>query len=201
MPKAFDATEKAAIRAALLRVGFQHFERLGVRQTRVEDICREVGIAKGSFYSFFPSREELFMTIVEAREAEHVADMLAFIGRPRLTPRRRAAGMFDLIMEKLETDPVLNLVLAHGEIQHLVLKLGPERFETGQRLDRAFARRAAKDWREAGGGTISADDLLGLMTIALSVAVSRRQMTPAQYAPTVRLLRELFISRLVGGTQ
>ena len=200
MPKAFDAREKAAIRDALMRVGLEHFERHGVRQARVEDICREVGIAKGSFYSFFASKEELFMTIVEAREAVHMADMLAFIDAPQRNPRRRAEGFFDLIMAKLETDPVLNLVLAHGELQHLVLKLGPERFEAGQRRDRAFARRAAQRWQRAGSGAIAAQDLLGLMTIALSVAVQRAQMTPAQYKPTVRLLRELFVSRILGAT-
>ena len=200
MARAFDKDERAAIRAALLEAGKAHFERHGIRQTRIEDICRAVGIAKGSFYAFFPSREELFMTIVEEREALHMRDMLAFIDSAAGDAERRARGFFDLIMRKMETDPILNLVLAHGEIPHLVLKLGPARFAAGHRRDRAFAREAAQRWSRSGERTIAAADLIGLMTIALSVAVQRSQMTRRQYRPTVALLRQLFVARLTGTT-
>jgi AcrR family transcriptional regulator len=198
MPKAFTHSERKAIRAALLAVGMTEFERRGIRQTRIEDICRSVGIAKGSFYAFFPSREELFMTIVEEREALHMRDMLTFIEAAAGDAAQRARGFFDLIMHKMETDPILNLVLAHGEIPHLVLKLGAERFAAGHRRDRAFAREAARRWSRDGERPVAAADLIGLMTIALSVAVQRAQMTPRQYRPTVALLRSLFVTRLTG---
>lgn len=198
MPRAFDEDEKEAIRAAMKLAGLRHFERAGVRGARVDDICREVGIAKGSFYAFYPSKEELFMAIVEEREDQHQADMLEFLGTRKGTARGRAGGFFDLILKKMDSDPVLNLVLAAGEIPHLVRKLGPERFAAGQVKDRAFAEEAVRRWRANDGPKISANDLLGLMTITLSVASQRRQMTPEQFGPAVALLRELFVERLVG---
>ncbi|MEQ1901360.1 MAG: TetR/AcrR family transcriptional regulator [Devosia sp.] len=198
MPRAFDDAEKGAIRAAMKVAGLKHFERAGVRAARIDDICREVGIAKGSFYAFYPSKEELFMAIVEEREDQHQADMLEFLGTRKGTARGRAGGFFDLILKKIESDPVLNLVLAAGEIPHLVRKLGPERFAAGQAKDRAFAAEAVQRWRAADGPKVNASDLLGLMTITLSVASQRRQMTPAQFEPAVALLRELFVERLAG---
>ena len=201
MPKAFDVTEKAAITAAMKRAGLAHFERAGVRAARVDDICRDVGIAKGSFYAFFPSKEALFMAIVEEREEQHKADMFAYLSRPARTPRARAGGFFDMILKKMETDPVLNLVLAAGEIPHLIRKLGPERFVEGQAKDRQFAAEAARRWSDADHRAVSADDLLGLMTIALCVASQRRQMTEEQYRPTVALTRELFVDRLTGSSK
>jgi len=201
MPKAFDEKEKAAIRASLMAAGMQRFEREGVRGARIEDICRDVGIAKGSFYTFFPSKEEMFMRIVEEREAQHRTDMFEFIATAKGTASKRAAGFFDLIVKKMETDPVLNLVLAHGEIPHLVRKLGPERFAAGRRSDWDFAVEAAKQWTTAGDRRIDPKDLIGLMTIALSVAVQRAQMTDEQYQPTVALLRELFVTRLTGAAK
>jgi len=201
MAKAFDEKEKTAIRAALMSAGLKRFDREGVRGTRIDDICRDVGIAKGSFYAFFPSKEEMFMAIVEEREAQHKADMLGFIDTEKGSASKRAAGFYDLILQKMETDPVLKLVLAHGEIPHLVRKLGPERFEAGHRADREFAMEAAKRWAAGGDRKIDPKDLIGLMTITLSVAVQRSQMTPEQYQPTVALLRELFVSRLAGAQQ
>lgn len=200
MPRAFAQSEKDDIRDALLRVGLAAFERLGVRAARVEDICREVGIAKGSFYAFFPSKEELFMAIVEEREALHYADMMGYLAGPARKAADRAAGFFDMIVAKMETDPVLELILRSGEIPHLIRKLGPERFAQGQARDEAFAEAAARAWTARDGTAIVAGDLLGLMTIILSLASQRKYMTQAQYRPAMALMRELFVVRLVGET-
>lgn len=201
MPKAFDETEKQAIRDAMMVAGLVHFERAGLRAARVDDICRDVGIAKGSFYAFFDSKEELFMAIVEAREEQHRADMFAFIARAKGTPAHVAGGFFDLVLRKIESDPILNLVVANNEIGHLTRKLGAERFAQSQAEDRKFVREAAKRWSVATGTRIDAGDLLGLMTICLSVAVQKRQMLAAQYTATVALLRQMFVARLTGGAR
>lgn len=199
MPRAFDENEKQAIRQAMMAAGLRHFERAGLRAARVDDICRDVGIAKGSFYAFFASKEELFMAIVEAREEWHRQDMFAFIDAAAGAPARQVARFFDLILRKIETDPILNLVVASNEIQYLTRKLGPERFAQSQADDRAFAREVTRRWKAAAGLAIDAADLLDLMAICLSVAVQRAQMAPAQYKSVTALLRELFVMRLVGG--
>ena len=54
-----------------------HFSRTGVRAARVGDICADVGIAKGSFYAFFASKEDLFMAIADDRDLMHKRDMMA----------------------------------------------------------------------------------------------------------------------------
>lgn len=201
MPKAFTDNERDAIRAALLAAALGHFERAGVRRARVDDICRDVGIAKGSFYAFFESKEELFMTIVEAREEQHRQDMYAFIETAAGSPAQQAGRFFDLILRKIESDPILNLVVANDEIAHLTRKLGPERFAKSQAEDRAFVREAVRRWKRASGLAVDAADLLDLMAICLSVAVQRRQMASSQYKSAIALLRELFIMRLVGTTK
>ncbi len=190
--------DRKAIATALKAAGLAQFEKAGVRAARVEDICRQVGIAKGSFYAFYPSKEELFMAIVDERERQHMADMDTFLATPHETANAMAGGFFDLIVRKMETDPVLQLVLTAGEIPHLVRKLGPERFAAGQERDAEFARHAAQLWEASGHGTISSTDLLGLMTIAISMVSQRANMTAQQYDPVVALLRELFIGRLTG---
>ena len=196
MPRAFDESEKLAIRAAMMDAGFKQFERAGLRAARVDDICAAVGIAKGSFYAFFDSKEELFMQIVEAREEQHRRDMFAFIDGARGAPAKRAGGFFDLILGKIESDPILNLIVANNEIAHLTRKLGPERFAKSQAEDRTFVREAARRWRKASGTPIDAGDLLDLLAIILSVAVQRNQMAGEQYGSMTRLLREMFVARL-----
>ena len=54
----------------LLSKGKKLFERLGFKKTSVEDIARKCGIAKGSFYLFYKTKEELFADIMEDLEVE-----------------------------------------------------------------------------------------------------------------------------------
>jgi hypothetical protein len=104
-------------------------------------------------------------------------------------------------MTQIETDPGLNIVLANGEIPHLRRKLGDERFAAGQRADLEFALEAAALWSKGNGRPqLSGDDLLALLTVMLSVASQRQNMTPDQYGPAVGILRQLFITRLTGIT-
>jgi AcrR family transcriptional regulator len=201
MPKAFSEDEKVRVRETLMRVGMARFQREGVRAARIDDLSRDAGIAKGSFYAFFPSKEELFMAIVEQREAMHRKDMSAFLRDATDGPAALASRLFDMVLHKIETDPVLNVVLASGEIAHLVRKLGPERFAAGQQSDEAFARQAAELWTAGGRPPISDRDLLSLLTIMLALATQRQHMTDSQYRPAVQLLRQMFVQQLAGSAQ
>jgi AcrR family transcriptional regulator len=198
MPRAFDAQERERIRATLMTVGLQVFEAVGVRAARVGDIARASGIAKGSFYAFFPSKEELFMAIVEQREADHMAAMLSYLDRVEPDPARKAAGFFDHILARIESDPALNLMLREGEIEHLVRRIGLARFEAGHDKDAAFARQCAERWQASSPASFDPEDLLNLMAILLALASRRTAMLGRRYPGSVTLLRQLFVGRLAG---
>lgn len=199
VPKAFETTERESIRLALMDKGLRRFAQAGIRAARIDDFCRDVGIAKGSFYAFFPSKEDLFMAIVEKREELHRNEIARFLEDARGASHLVARKFFDMIMMQIESDPVLNIVLANGEIPHLRRKLGDERFAAGQMADLEFARTASRLWgRRAGRRPVSAADLLALLTIMLSLGTHRTNMTVDQYGAAVALLRQLFVAKLAG---
>ncbi|WNG47236.1 TetR/AcrR family transcriptional regulator [Archangium minus] len=55
-----------ARRQRILQVAKSHFERFGFRRTRIEDIARDAGIAKGAVYLEFESKEVLLHAVIEA---------------------------------------------------------------------------------------------------------------------------------------
>lgn len=66
MPRvAYSEADKVRIRQQLLEVGLDKFSQKGCRKVRIEDILQEVGISKPFFYTFFPSKEELILSILE----------------------------------------------------------------------------------------------------------------------------------------
>lgn len=65
MPRHFAEDEKELLRARLLDVGLDMFERQGLEKTNIEELTREVGISKASFYRFFNSKGDLFMQVYQ----------------------------------------------------------------------------------------------------------------------------------------
>ncbi|MFN4217896.1 MAG: TetR/AcrR family transcriptional regulator [Candidatus Bipolaricaulia bacterium] len=60
------STERgAATYEALLQAGVRVFGQRGFRQASVAEICRRSRVANGTFYQYFPDKEQLFLTLIE----------------------------------------------------------------------------------------------------------------------------------------
>lgn len=64
MPKIFSEADRNVIRERLLETGLRSLEQKGYRASSVEEIARETGIAKGTFYNFFKSKEDFYLQIM-----------------------------------------------------------------------------------------------------------------------------------------
>lgn len=64
MPQIFDKIGRDKMREQLLETGFQLIRKYGLKKTSISDVARTAGIATGTFYNFFPSKEEFVYQIV-----------------------------------------------------------------------------------------------------------------------------------------
>lgn len=67
---AFTDYETEQIRRALLKEARRCAVTLGMKKTSVEQLAKAVGIAKGSFYKFYESKEMLFFAVLEGIHSE-----------------------------------------------------------------------------------------------------------------------------------
>ena len=65
MPNAFTEDETKRIRKELILAGMRLSKELGIQRMSVEKITAAVGIAKGSFYLFFGSKEDFILEAAE----------------------------------------------------------------------------------------------------------------------------------------
>ncbi|MCB1518669.1 MAG: TetR/AcrR family transcriptional regulator [Hyphomicrobiaceae bacterium] len=201
MPKAFTETEKERIRAQLMERGMTHFSRTGVRAARVGDICADVGIAKGSFYAFFASKEDLFMAIADDRDLMHKRDMMAMLKAETGNAPAVLGRFFDFMRDRTEGDPVLRVVRDRGEILHLMRKVSPEHIAENNRRDHEFMRDVSALLQSRYQlPCADAQTLENLLAIMLSVALQEEHFKAAgTYDATMALLRDMFVARLVEG--
>ncbi|MFV0362452.1 MAG: TetR/AcrR family transcriptional regulator [Suipraeoptans sp.] len=64
MPQIFDKIGRDKVREQLLEAGFQLIKQYGLKKTSVSDIAKAAGMATGTFYNFYPSKEEFVYQIV-----------------------------------------------------------------------------------------------------------------------------------------
>ena len=64
MAKAFTETEREQIRRQLQDEGLKLFREKGLKKVSVQQLTQAVGIAQGGFYSFYDSKEALFLDCV-----------------------------------------------------------------------------------------------------------------------------------------
>ncbi len=66
MPKIFTPSERDRIEKTLLSVAGDCLSLYGVRKTTVDEIVSRAHIAKGSFYLFYDSKEDLFLSLFDS---------------------------------------------------------------------------------------------------------------------------------------
>jgi len=102
---------------AALRV----FARKGYYNSRVSDIAREAGVAAGTIYLYFRTKEEILVTLFREKMARFVATVRKSIARDA-DPTARLRRLVQLHFELLEENPAL------AEVVQVELRQGQKFF-------------------------------------------------------------------------
>lgn len=137
MPEAFSEHEKEIIRRQLIDKGRALFERHGLRKTTVEEITKATGISKGAFYKFFPSKEELYMQILEDLEDTFHTNILEAAANPGENAHEHIAQLLRDVLLSMDAFPILKN-FDRTEYDYLVRKIPAERVQEHIQSDDAF---------------------------------------------------------------
>ena len=59
----------------ILRVATPRMQQVGIRSVSIEDLCKELGISKKTFYVYFPSKDDLVDAMLRAHEEKITNDV------------------------------------------------------------------------------------------------------------------------------
>lgn len=124
-PRSFTEHERESIRQLLYEKGKEFIKTYGVKKTSIADITNAAGVAKGTFYLFFRSKEEFFFDLFEQEEARVKAkylDIMSSKENIEETLRKSLKG------ELISNDSFLYM-LKKQDIDYLMRGLPSERTE------------------------------------------------------------------------
>lgn len=94
MAIAFTDAQRMTIRERLLVSAMNHARKTGLKKTSLDMLAADAGIAKSSFYKFFPSKEQLFLEAANRWDHEiYLRAREALRENAHLSDKERAAAM------------------------------------------------------------------------------------------------------------
>lgn len=85
MPANFTEKERERIRQALVNAGFRMIREYGLKGMTVSRLAESCGIAKGTFYHFFASKEEFVLALFEETNRQEMQELAVLMrGREKI---------------------------------------------------------------------------------------------------------------------
>jgi AcrR family transcriptional regulator len=107
---------QARTRSKLLEAAGRVFARRGLERATVDEVAGEAGYTKGAFYANFRSKEDLFLTMLDERFSERLAEIERVLesGAPVEDQARQAGRDFS---EYLAADPAWSRLFFEFAVQ------------------------------------------------------------------------------------
>ena len=194
MATAFTDEEKKVIRKKLHKAAKECLQRYGVRKTTVDQMVEMVDISKGSFYSFYSSKEMLFFRVLE----EYQIDIMNRLEEQLEQENQINANQFVQLLYDFYQDFRYSFVFTifkNHEMELLIRKLSKEVITTHHLLDDRMAEKIVSriNIRE----TVSVDIVSALFrTIAMSI-LHIEEIGEKQFDTILKLLIQGIVGQII----
>lgn len=84
-----------ATRSELIKVGTEIIASHGFNTTGINTVLNKAGVPKGSFYYYFPSKEDFGLAVIDHFASEYAQKLDGFLNDNRFSPLRRIRNYLD----------------------------------------------------------------------------------------------------------
>ncbi|UQZ76909.1 TetR/AcrR family transcriptional regulator [Niallia circulans] len=197
MVKGFSKQEKQIIYSKLILEGKKLFSVFGLKKTSISQLTKAVGIAQGTFYQFFTSKEELFFDILEEEEKEIKKKLLDKIGEEPMT-RKAFKDMLLFGISMIDQHPIIKSLFQEESMEHLLRKLPPERIQQHLEKDEFVLSPLLVKWQKS-NVLVNKDSAIitGAIRGFFMMLLHKQEIGEEVYPDVVDLLAECLSAGLV----
>lgn len=192
MPKIFSEEDRESIRKNLLENGKAMLERKSYKDISVAEIAEESGIAKGTFYSFFGSKEEFFFEVMLIIRDNNRNELL----KAAEAPSRDV--LYKVLYKRYTTAKTVYDYFTPEEMKIIFRRLPGKMQETDENSVE-LARKLISVCTD--NKKVKAEVVVNLMNIAASASANREFLIEKQYRETISVLANAIADYIYGGNE
>lgn len=141
MPRGFTEEEMLRIQGEMIRSGREIFGRFGYDKTSLDRIVESVGIAKGSFYKFYPNKELFYLACLADLEGEMEKNLITPLIENARSGEELLGGLADLALGGYADYPLLRSWFETPSRERILSFVDREQRELMDRADRERMER------------------------------------------------------------
>ncbi|WP_042141900.1 TetR/AcrR family transcriptional regulator [Paucisalibacillus sp. EB02] len=200
MPRGFNANEKEFIRDKLLSAARELFSSLGLKKTSIKDLTGKAGIAQGTFYNFFESKEVIYFLLLEQDEKEIKQNVINKLMSKEITPSNFANVIYTTV-KQIENYPLIRRLYTTEEYELLVRKLPNELLKEHSENDILSLNPLLDQWKNKGevDANLSNEVVTSALRALFLMTIHKREIGEDVYDQSLQFLAEGIALRLFKG--
>ncbi len=183
------AEQRKKIHETLLNKSKELFIQYGFSKTSIDDIVNACGIAKGSFYSYYPSKEELFYAVLR-REEEIKNKIISEVMSESLPPKELLMRFFEISFKAIEENEFLQNLYQRGEYEKIVKRLPKELIDEHAKEDLESSLEFVKFLQEKGVTEEDPEIVIGLFRMIMLLPLHRQEIGEQTFLKTMKKMIE-----------
>lgn len=198
MARKFSDHEKERIRERLVKAGKQCFGLYGLKKTSIEQLTKAAGIAQGTFYLFFPSKEELYFELLELEEERVRRQLLEETEESGRMDKEKLVRFLRKSLTVIGENPFFRQLYEEDVMEQLVRKLPPEKLAAHFDKDADVAMPFVRRWQEEGWLTSQRPEIIvSLIRSLILLTLQKRMIGEEVFDETMELLIQLIAQGLI----
>lgn len=187
MPRIFSEEDRDLLSRKMLDVGIGKLESKRYKDISVEEIAMEVGVAKGTFYSFFPSKEAFFYEVMQYIKEKARVPLRA------LPERASVSEIAECLFKRYMNTKTVYSYFTPEEMRQIARRL-PEGDSENDSED--FAGELMGKIGDCKG---KPEAIVGMCNVLGLAGANRSIMNPAGYEEAVRIFCNALAEYIVNG--
>lgn len=194
----FTDKDKELLRGKLLEQGRQLFSVHGLKKTSIADLTKSVGIAQGSFYMFYSSKEELYLEILQLEEHAIRSRLLDSLQSTEKLTRPVFKRFLRESFAVMETNPLIRQLYEDDSLESLFRGLPEQKLEEHFESDARFFVPVI-ELAQQNGSMIreNPETIVSLLRSLVLLALQKRHIGIEKYEDTIELLIGLVTDGLI----
>ncbi|WP_066186047.1 TetR/AcrR family transcriptional regulator [Gracilibacillus timonensis] len=198
MSRGFDEQERQDIQHALVAHGKELFRQFGFQKTSIREIAKRTGIAQGTFYHFFDSKEELYFHILESEEQEMREQWMGVDIFAASQPKRAIKTILQQMVQTMETNPFIRELYFDQTVARLAKKLSPEKLDQHFQADATAIVPLMKALEEKGWKIDKEPAVIaGMLRSLFVLALHQQEIGTDVYQETMAAFIDVMVEGLI----
>lgn len=138
MARPFTEDERQRINAKIMTISKNLFSENGFQKTSIAKITQRAGIAQGTFYNFFQSKEALYFKILEEEEQKFHTKMLEIIETNEGSPKTVITSLLEKVVATAKTNKLIQNLYSDDKFTSFTKQISTKTLEDHFEKDTIF---------------------------------------------------------------